>query len=80
MRDRVVMVSKCIVGLFCGTHFQHGGKFVPKTIPRCTLTTILTRTTVQPQNREYAYLEIVRQLGPACIPRVHGDECGTCWV
>lgn len=23
---------KCIVGLFWGTHFQQGGKFVPKTV------------------------------------------------
>ena len=24
---------KCIVGLFWGTHFQHGGKFVPQNSP-----------------------------------------------
>ena len=23
------MLSKCIVGLFCGTHIKHGGKFFP---------------------------------------------------
>ena len=74
------MVSKCIAGLFCGTYFQHGGKFVHKTIPQCTLTTISIRPPVQPQNGEYAYLEIVRQLGPACISRVHGDESSTCRV
>ena len=35
-------LSKCIVGLFCGTHFQHGGKIrPPKTVPQCTLTTTL---------------------------------------
>ena len=27
-------LSKCIVGLFLGTHFQHGGKFVPQNSPR----------------------------------------------
>ena len=27
---------KCIVGLFWGTHFQQGGKFVPKTVPQYT--------------------------------------------
>ena len=27
------MVSKCIVGLLWGTHFQHGGKFVPQSSP-----------------------------------------------
>ena len=26
-------LSKCIVGLFWGTHFQHGGKFVPQNSP-----------------------------------------------
>ena len=31
--DRVAMVVKCIVGLFWGTHFQHGGKFVPQNSP-----------------------------------------------
>ena len=31
--DRVQMVSKCIMGLFWGTHFQHGGKFVPQSSP-----------------------------------------------
>ena len=25
--------KKCIVGLFWWTHFQHGGKFVPKNSP-----------------------------------------------
>ena len=60
--------------------FQHGGKFVPKTIPQCTLTSISTGSPVQPQNGEYEYLEIVRQLGPACISRVHGDESSTCRV
>ena len=28
---------------------QHGGKFVPKKVPQCTLTTILTQSPVQPQ-------------------------------
>ena len=27
-------LSKCIVGLFLGTHFQQGGKFVPQNSPR----------------------------------------------
>ena len=27
-------LSKCILGLFQGTHFQHGGKFVPQNSPR----------------------------------------------
>ena len=27
---------KCIVGLFLGTPFQQGGKFVPKTVPKYT--------------------------------------------
>ena len=31
--DRVGMVVKCIVGLFWGVHFQHGGKFVPQNSP-----------------------------------------------
>ena len=31
--DWVDMVSKCIVGLLWGTHFQHGGKFVPQSSP-----------------------------------------------
>ena len=29
----VKMVLKCIVGLFWGTNFQHGGKFVPQNSP-----------------------------------------------
>ena len=29
-------LSKCTVGLFWGTHFQHGGNFAPKTVPQCT--------------------------------------------
>ena len=33
MGDRVEMVSKCIVGLFWGTNFPHGGKFVPQNSP-----------------------------------------------
>ena len=37
-------LSKCIVGLFLGTHFQHGGKFVPKTVPQCALATLSTRS------------------------------------
>ena len=44
-------LSKCIVGLFWGTHFQHGGKFVPKTVPQCTLTTISTRSKWPVNNR-----------------------------
>ena len=47
------MVSKCIVGLFWGRHFQHGGKFLPKTVPQRTLTIILTRSPVQHQSGEY---------------------------
>ena len=46
-------LSKCIVGLFWGTHFQHGGNFAPKTVPQYTLTTILTRSPAQPQSSEY---------------------------
>ena len=53
--DRVKMVVKCIVGLFWGTHFQHGGKFV-KTVPQCTLTTNSTRSSAQPQSGEYDML------------------------
>ena len=33
MGDRVEMVSKCIVGLFWGTNFPHGGKFVRQNSP-----------------------------------------------
>ena len=47
--DRLKMVFKSIVGLFWGTHFQHVGKFVPKTVPQCTFTTISTRSPAQPQ-------------------------------
>ena len=31
--DWVKMVVKCIVGLFWGTNFQHGGKFDPQNSP-----------------------------------------------
>ena len=46
-------LSKCIVGLFWGTHFQHGSNFAPKTVPQCTLTTISTQSPAQPQSGEY---------------------------
>ena len=45
--SRSTWLSKCIIGLFWGMHFQHGGKF-----PQCTLTTILTRSLAQPQSGE----------------------------
>ena len=35
------MDVKCIVGLSWGTHFQYGGNFFLKTVPKCTLTTNL---------------------------------------
>ena len=48
--DRVEMVVKCIVGLFWGMHFQHGGKFV-KAVPQCTLK---TNSTGLPRNLKVA--------------------------
>ena len=55
--ERVEMVVKCIGELFWGTHFQHGDKFVPQTVPKSTLTTISTRSTApQSQNGEYQML------------------------
>ena len=44
-------LSKYIVGLFWGTYFQHGGKFVPQlTVPQCTIS---IRSPAQPQSGEW---------------------------
>jgi len=42
--SRSTWLSKFIIGLFWGMHFQHGGKF-----PQCTVTTILTQSLAQPR-------------------------------
>ena len=47
-------LSKCIVGLFWGQNCRHVENASPKTVPQCTLTTILTRSPAQPQSGEYA--------------------------
>ena len=47
------------MGLFWGTHIQHGGKFVPKTVPRYTLTTISSRSPTQPQSGEFRVRSLV---------------------
>ena len=55
-------LSTCIVGLFWGTHFQHGGKFVPRTVPQCTLTTTSTRWRI-------GYYELHRKPGSKYVPQ-----------
>ena len=60
--DRVEMVVKCIVGLFRGMHFQHGGKFV-RTVPQCTLT---TNSTGLPRNLKVA--------NTACTQMRHSEQ------
>ena len=47
--------SKCIVGLFWETNLPPCSKCVPKTVPQCTLTTILTRSPAQPQSGDYSH-------------------------
>ena len=43
------MVFKSIVGLFWGTHYQHGGKFVPQNSPTMRFHNHLDRSPAQPQ-------------------------------
>ena len=49
LRIWVMMVSKCIVGLFRGTHFQHGGKCVTQNSPTMHFDNHLDPASAQPQ-------------------------------
>ena len=51
-RDRVEMVTKVHCGTVYGKHINVAANSSHKTVPECTLTTILTQSLAQPQSDE----------------------------
>ena len=61
--DRVEMVVKVHCGTVLGTNLPPCWNASPKTVPQCTLTSISTRSPVQPQSGEIAlFLSLARVL------------------
>ena len=61
---------KCIVGLFWGTHFQEGSKFVPKTVPQYTW---------QPSRPGLSCNLKVANSHPTRLAAAEADALGTEW-
>ena len=66
-------LSKCIVGLFWGTHFQHGGKFVPQNSPTMHFDNHLDPVSRATSNclllwsRNFATMVMWRHTGPSLL-------------